>query len=173
MGDESLAFEDGRLTKSSFSDYLLIDICCSCFAFLGIMLSILAFELEFEERNPEINTVICYFLMISSIISAIISIPKYLSYIDWKIARNEFAQNETLFSSGLWFSLIIEMLFNLVHPTPFTIGIRVDITADREYLGEEELYYHVNEILIFILMLRVYFVIRTLLMQTSYFSNRS
>lgn len=60
----------------------------------------------------------------------------------------------------------------LVVPTPFTIGLRVDINADRIYLGYEELYYHVNEILGFVVMIRIYFVIRTLLMQTYYYNNR-
>lgn len=124
----------------------------------------MTYELEFEERDEDINQAICWFLFISSILSAVMSIPKYLSFIDWKINRKEFMPEDTLFSSGLWFNLLVEMLMNLVHPTPWTIGIKIDITADRIYLGEEEMYYHVNEILAFILMLRIYFVIRTILM---------
>ncbi len=79
--------------------------------------------------------------------------------------------SETLISTGEWKAMICEACLNMVFPTPWTIHIRVYF--DNEYFGLKECYYHVNEILTLILMLRVLLIFRTIIMCSKWYGNRS
>lgn len=74
-------------------------------------------------------------------------------------------------STGIIWNAVGEMTLNLVGPLPFFVHKRVYF--DCEPAGLKDLYYHVNEILSLILMLRVMLIVRTALMLSDWYSNRS
>lgn len=54
VGDEgtsSGSFENGLKTKAFYSRYLLIDQAVSAFSFLSIIIALIEYDLEFEERE--------------------------------------------------------------------------------------------------------------------------
>lgn len=63
------------------------------------------------------------------------------------------------------------MVLVLVGPLPWVVHERV--TFDSEPAGINGAYYHVNEILGLVLMLRVLLIFRTILMLSYWYNNRS
>jgi hypothetical protein len=76
-----------------------------------------------------------------------------------------------LFTTGDWFYMMLEILVIAVSPTPWTIGLRFYIENPLD--ASTPAYYHVNEILILINLLRVLLILRMALMNTYWYSNRT
>lgn len=50
-GSNSGSFEDGLKTKAFYARYILIDQAVSAFSFLSIVIALIEYDLEFEERE--------------------------------------------------------------------------------------------------------------------------
>jgi len=60
-----------------FSDYLVIEVACSCLNLLGVCVAVLEFDLEFNERNLDISETLCYVITCTSIISIALTFLRF------------------------------------------------------------------------------------------------
>ena len=73
--------------------------------------------------------------------------------------------------------LVCELLITVIHPMPWFWNIRIYfdnfMKYDTELKAFSIVYYHVNEILTLIMLLRIILIIRTLLMMSNWYCNRT
>lgn len=166
--------ENGRVTNAYFSDFLVIEEAASCFSFMGVILTVIEYDLEYEERNEEIARVICWIIFLSSIFLAFLTMMRYQAKLEWLKSRKSISDKETLLTSGMYITLLFELLVSFPHPTPFTINQRMYYSNVSVGIPDDgSFYYHVNEILSLISMIRVLFIFRTVLIATRWYNNRS
>ena len=162
------------MTNAYFSDFLVIEEAASCFSFMGVILTVIEYDLEYDERNEEIARVICWIIFLSSIFLAFLTMMRYQAKLEWLKSRKSISDKETLFTSGMYITLLFELLVSFPHPTPFTINQRMYYSNNSVGIPDDgSFYYHVNEILSLISMIRVLFIFRTVLIATRWYNNRS
>ncbi|KRX06937.1 hypothetical protein PPERSA_07100 [Pseudocohnilembus persalinus] len=169
--EEKCAFEDSKITNALFSDYIMIDVACSCLTFLGVIITVVEYDLEFDERNKNMAQTLCYFISATSVALIVLTWLRFHAFIDWQKARQIYGQKENIFTTGLIWSCLAEMLLVLVGPIPWIVHER--IYYDVGPAGLTDCYYHINEILSLIQMIRVLLIFRTLLMLSQWYNNRS
>lgn len=70
-------FEDGRETNALFSDYIVIEAACSSLNLMSVLLTVIEYDLEYDERNEYIATAMCYVITVTSIISIILTFLRF------------------------------------------------------------------------------------------------
>ncbi len=131
------------------------------------------YDLEYDERDVTIAKALCYLIFFFSLVLIFLTYMRYLGKLDWYKRKREYGSKETLYTTGLWKNTLLEATLNMIFPTPWTIHIRVYFVNRVLDIPEKTLYYHVNEILILILMIRCILLFRSLLLLTRWVNNRS
>ncbi|CAD8112935.1 unnamed protein product [Paramecium primaurelia] len=161
--------EDGKITKLQFRKFLIIEQICFIFNSIGLVLSVLQYDLEFEEEN-KISIWLLWMILISTIILLCITVLRYEQHMNWLKSRNMINHKDRLWQTDQWQPLLIELTIYLIIPYPFLRGIRVYFST---YFQETQSYYHINEILELFMLSRTVFLFRSLLAQTFWYSNRT
>ena len=88
--------------------------------------------------------------------------------------RNEMSDKANLFNTGLFKPGCIEYILVLIHPSPFLHKYKIYFVNDwAGPSGTTEIYYFVNEILSLLGIMKLFLVLRTILMYTQWYSNRA
>jgi len=99
-----------------------------------------------------------------------LTIVRFQAKLEWLKTRKVISNKSNLITSGFMVPMIIEILISAVHPMPWTWNHRVDFFNEPT---QAYAYYHLNEILLLIMLLRVLLIIRTLLMMSVWYNNRT
>ncbi|CAD8210247.1 unnamed protein product [Paramecium pentaurelia] len=161
--------EDGKITKLQFRKFLIIEQICFIFNSIGLVLSVLQYDLEFEEEN-KISIWLLWMILISTIMLLCFTVLRYEQHMNWLKSRNMISHKDRLWQTDQWQPLLIELTIYLIIPYPFLRGIRVYFST---YFQETQSYYHINEILELFMLSRTVFLFRSLLAQTFWYSNRT
>jgi hypothetical protein len=117
-----ITFENAIETNHAFSNFLIADmVICYC-AILRIMLSLIQYELgysmEIDEDLPYEHT-IKSILIICTVVDFMTSyalVVRYLMKVRWWIKKKHISELESLQSTGLWKTCIIEVLISFIGP---------------------------------------------------------
>ncbi|KAL4474749.1 hypothetical protein ABPG74_001445 [Tetrahymena malaccensis] len=170
-GDNSIGgFEDGRKTKAYYARFLLIDQAVSSFSFLSIVIAVLEYDLEFEEKEEFTAKAMLWMTFILTLGMILLTIVRFQAKLEWLKTRKVISQKSNLFTSGFFKWMLIEIVVSAVHPMPWTWQIRLYFFNEPT---QNEAYYHLNEILLLIMLLRVLLIVRTLLMMSVWYNNRT
>ncbi|KAL4449849.1 hypothetical protein ABPG74_008222 [Tetrahymena malaccensis] len=163
-------FEDGRITKAYYSRFILIDQAISSFSVLSIIIAVLEYDLEFNEREEFIAKALLYMTFLLTIGMITLTVIRYQAKLEWLKVRQAISQKANLITSGYLKSMIIEIVISAVHPMPWTWQVRLSFFNDPT---QATAYYHLNEIFLLIMLLRVLLIVRTLLTSSVWYNNRT
>ncbi|EAR86593.2 small-conductance calcium-activated potassium channel protein (macronuclear) [Tetrahymena thermophila SB210] len=170
-GDNSVGgFEDGRKTKAYYARFLLIDQAVSSFSFLSIVIAVLEYDLEFEEKDEFTAKAMLWMTFILTLGMILLTIVRFQAKLEWLKTRKVISQKSNLITSGFFKWMFIEIVVSAVHPMPWTWQIRLSFFNEPT---QGDAYYHLNEILLLIMLLRVLLIVRTLLMMSVWYNNRT
>ncbi|CAD8121239.1 unnamed protein product [Paramecium sonneborni] len=161
--------EDGKITKLQYRKFLIIEQISFILNSLGLGLSILQYDLEFQEESW-ISIWLLWMILIFTILLLIITVFRYEQQMNWLKSRKQIYSNDKLWQTNLWYPMLTELAIYLIIPYPFLRGIRVYF---YNYLQDATAYYHVNEILELFMLSRTLFLFRSLLTQTFWYGNRT
>lgn len=65
----------------------MIDVACSCLTLLGVLITVVEYDLEYDERNKESAKSLCYIITATSIALIVLTWLRFHAYIDWEKAR--------------------------------------------------------------------------------------
>ncbi|CAD8210050.1 unnamed protein product [Paramecium octaurelia] len=161
--------ENGKITKLEFRKFLIFEQICFLFNSTGLALSMLQYNLEFEEERW-ISIWLLWMILIFTILLLGFTFLRYEQHMNWQKSRNLLSKKERLWQTDLWYPMLIELSIYLIIPYPFLREIRVYFYNNFQ---EATAYYHVNEILELFMLSRIVFLFRSLLAQTFWYSNRT
>ncbi|CAD8198998.1 unnamed protein product [Paramecium octaurelia] len=162
--------EDGKITKLQFRKFLMTEQICFVFNLMGLGLSVMQYDLEFEEENEDISNCLLWIIFISTLVLLVLTVLRYQQHMNWLKSRKQISQNDRIWQTEQWYPMLIELIIYCVVPYPFTIGMRVYFYNSFQ---DATAYYHVNEILALFMITRTVFIFRTILAQTFWYSNRT
>ena len=95
---------------------------------------------------------------------------RYDLWLEWSKTVQRYTKYDTLVNTGLWKSLLLEMIICIIAPVPFLDGIKY-----KEYVAAYETWieYEVNDILLFWSFTRLYLGIRFSLYLSQFMNPRS
>ena len=137
---------------------------------IGVGLSVLVYELEFNEVNYTAMGLMLWSSFIASLLLVAMTMFRYVLRLEFKKKRNTIPEKASLWSTGEWRFMIAECLIVFIHPSPFFLGIRF---YTYTLYDNVEIYYHINDILGMIQFVRVFVIFRVILLNTYWYSNRS
>lgn len=138
----------------------------SCFA---MFMSFVSYKLEFYQKYDDRILVTCLTIqMVCSFMNFALLICKKKLIIKRMIARKELRCHIGILTYYNNTNLFLEMLFIILHPSPFLIGIRIE--QYNSLLGTY-IFYHINDYLTIILSLKACYLYTTYLINTSNFST--
>lgn len=95
---------------------------------------------------------------------------RYNLWLDWCKSVNKYTPFDTLITTGMWQSMALEMIINLIAPYPILDGCKY-IEYVSEY--ETEIIYEVNDILLYLSFARIYLAYRFCFFLTEFMNPRS
>lgn len=128
--------------------------------------------MEYTDYRTTICLTLEWCILILTGISWIFLFLRYIAYLDWKKARNELPSSESIISSGYYKSILFEMILVGIHPNPYLQSVEVSFFNEPNSL-EDVYFYHVNEILILFSLMKLPLILRTILSNTTWFTNRT
>ena len=165
------SLEDGRITKAYFDRLQMVELGTFVMSLVGIGLSILQYDLEFDDNeHKEWSVLILYVVFISSILLVIMTITRYILKLEFRDKRNGALNRSTVWETGQWKQMLAECIFVFIHPSPFFLGIKIETETSFDKV---RIYYHVNDILNIIVFLRLIVIMRVVLIHTYWYSNRA
>ena len=169
--NNDFSLEDGRITKAYFDRLQMVELGTFVMSLVGIGLSILQYDLEFDDNeHEEWSVLILYVIFISSILLVIMTITRYILKLEFRDKRNGTTNKSTVWETGEWKQMLAECIFVFIHPSPFFLGIKIETNTSYDKV---RIYYHVNDILNIIVFLRLIVIIRVVLLHTYWYSNRA
>ena len=112
------------------------------------------------------------------------TVTRYYFHLEFRKKRNIISHKETIVSTGDWVYLLLEVSLVMVIPYPWLSG-KHDTDLQLAYSSkgikvytqsltdDTQIYYHINEILSLLSMLRVGIVLRVILMTSIWNGNRA
>lgn len=84
--------------------------------------------------------------------------------------RKTIRKESTFFSSGFLSAMMVEVIILLIHPSPFLVGVEIKY---RSEINNMDLIYSVNDFLNLLVLLRIIVIVKVILMNSYWFSNRA
>ena len=157
----------------------MAEFCSFFFATLGLFLSIVIYELRLAQEKEEIieDGSLKLAIRVSLIynmactIALIISIYiRYDIWLQWSIKVGKYTQFDTLINTGIWKTMVVEMVINAIAPSPFLDGVKYkEFVADYDI----EIQYEVNDLLLYFMFNRIYLGIKCCLYVTQFMTPRA
>lgn len=170
--DEELKpeLEDGKITRSYFERVKMLEYGNLVFSLTSLGISSLQYILEYEERDQGYSYALLSVVFVCTILLIALTVIRYSMQITFNKIRKVVSKKETIWSTGQYKYMLAEMLVVSLHPSPFLVGIRVDVMNN---FYSKDIYYHLNEFLHILILLRIIIVARVILVSTMWNSNRS
>jgi potassium intermediate/small conductance calcium-activated channel subfamily N protein 2 len=164
--------EDARLTKFENSRLQLIDMGTLVLSIAGFALSLYEYDVEYDE-NPEFDyscKVALGLIFVLAILHCILLILRYIQKNNFLKARNEISNKSPYLRKEDRFPLIVEILITMCIPMPWFQNERVYYT-DKS--NDIHIFYHLNDLMCVLMLLRVYIFVRVIVGRTEYFNTRA
>jgi hypothetical protein len=171
---ESGGILDQRRINEIFVRLKISEIISLYFAMLGIGCGIIDYEISYDDTKDDEKArriTLSSLCVVSSICLVIALLFRYrLTLLLFK-ARGFYSKYDTLVNTGLYKSLIVEIVVNVITPMPFLW----DITYSESYSDySTDVNYRVNDILLLIMCIfRIYLLIRASLTLSHFMDTRS
>ena len=110
-----------------------------------------------------------YFLLIILNL-VILTIIRHKLYLSWMKSKKMRISKDSLWSSGQWKWLLVDVVIILLIPYPFFDNIKINNCNEFENIGT---FYLMNDLMSMVMFVRVIVVARVLLSNSSYYSNSS
>lgn len=116
--------------------------------------------------------------------SALMTVVRYIFHLEFKKRRNLISSKESLWSTGAYKYLLLEIMVIFIIPYPWLDGKKmhfklrkISFVGIRVYMrsldGDITIYYHINEILGLFNMIRLGIVLRVVLLTSVWNTNRA
>eukprot|EP01017_Pseudomicrothorax_dubius_P048779 TRINITY_DN8950_c0_g1_i4.p1 TRINITY_DN8950_c0_g1~~TRINITY_DN8950_c0_g1_i4.p1 ORF type:complete len:474 (+),score=51.89 TRINITY_DN8950_c0_g1_i4:80-1501(+) len=162
--------EDGRISYAYFSKWKMIEVAALVFTALTLGVSVLEYEIEFNNVNDSLQYKMLWIISICTLILVAITVMRYRALLEYQKSRNLIDHREGLYSTGLYKTMMKEILLTIPHPNPFLMGITFKMkTAYKDIEAEHT----VNEVLNILQLGRVVIIFRVLLIFSHFFSSSS
>lgn len=151
---------------------MVAEFCSFFFATLGLLLSILVYELRLQ-KGSDLGTIKLAAKVYETTCTVFLSVSIFIRYdlwLKWAKTVDMYTQFDTLVNTGLWKYLIYEMGICFLAPYPFFDGLKYRESVDAFEISVE---YEINDILLLFSFSRLYLFIRFLLYMTQFMSPRS
>mmetsp|Transcript_8536 Transcript_8536/g.13177 ORF Transcript_8536/g.13177 Transcript_8536/m.13177 type:complete len:97 (+) Transcript_8536:665-955(+) len=90
----------------------------------GLLMSIILYELRIKELNTTFaSDMVLIYNMFCTICLCISQYIRYDLWLTWSKSVNKFTEYDTLVTTGLWRSLLFEILISVIAPYPFLNGV--------------------------------------------------
>eukprot|EP01017_Pseudomicrothorax_dubius_P037983 TRINITY_DN5636_c0_g1_i5.p1 TRINITY_DN5636_c0_g1~~TRINITY_DN5636_c0_g1_i5.p1 ORF type:complete len:394 (+),score=93.45 TRINITY_DN5636_c0_g1_i5:76-1257(+) len=167
--ESSGGFENGRVSFAYFQKWMLIELGISVLTILILGLSVIQYEMEFDEViSQSLQGMILWVIFALEIILLFMTYIRYVAFLEFQKKRNVILNEENLISSGLYIDMLQEFLILLPHPNPFLHSVKFKMV--NQALGST--YEHnVNEIMNLFQLLKVMVIIRVVLMLSTFFTT--
>ncbi|CAD8158445.1 unnamed protein product [Paramecium octaurelia] len=167
--------EDGRVTNLYFLKFEFMEKVCFVFNLVGIILAAIQYELEFEEYDSDdpfrdISQWLLWMIAGSTLLLIYFTYYRYQTKIQWLKSRGVIGPREKFYDINENFYMIIEIVIYCLIPLSFTETMRISFYNVAQ---GAEAYYHINEMLTLLMVVRVIYLYRTVLTLTFWASNRT
>ena len=150
---------------------MVAEFCSFFFATLGLLLSILVYELRIA-KGSDLGTIKLAALIYEVACTIFLVCSIYIRYdlwLQWAKTVEMYTQFDTLVNTGLWKYLMMEILACIIAPMPFFDGLKY---YENVSAYETSIEYEINDILLYVSFIRMYLMIRYLLYMTQFMSPR-
>jgi len=168
--DEPKAFENGSLSKVKFQRFQVMDMSTGIIAMIGTFLTIMAYDLEFEQRDIKLLKTLLWMIFASTLIAIFLNVFTLLERIEYLKVKKMLPSDANIKNTGGIWVLLLETFTLLLQPYPFTRDLRINMTNVFENLSY---YYDLNDLLSLLIVLRVYIILRFIINTTLYRSPRA
>ncbi|EAR85675.3 small-conductance calcium-activated potassium channel protein (macronuclear) [Tetrahymena thermophila SB210] len=161
--------EDARETKFYFEKMRQLDLCRLTLMVQAQAVAILDYEIEFQDKNQYYANWFLYIILICSIILIIMTYFSYEAKNQFIIATKQAGKQTTIFNSGQWKLMLLEMLVFVVFPQPWFSDIKLYFFVDYYQI---QVYHYLNEILLLFMLFRFFVMAKIVLMNTQWYSEK-
>jgi hypothetical protein len=121
--------EDIRISSAAYRQIRIGEFVSVVFTLVGILSSIISSEVQFYMRADwelikDDAKSLNYVSMASTLILAISLIANAQMWIRWKVHKHVFNSKDTIFNTGMYKTIMAEILILLVQPYPFLDGVK-------------------------------------------------
>ncbi|KAL4447127.1 hypothetical protein ABPG74_013979 [Tetrahymena malaccensis] len=161
--------EDARETKFYFEKMRQLDLCRLTLMVQAQAVAILDYEIEFQDKNQYYADWFLYIILVCSIILIIMTYFSYEAKNQFIIATKQVGKQTTIFNSGQWKLMLLEMLVFVVFPQPWFSDIKLYFFVDYYQI---QVYHYLNEILLLFMLFRFFVMAKIVLMNTQWYSEK-
>eukprot|EP00347_Sterkiella_histriomuscorum_P002571 403367638 len=161
---------DVRISNQYYNKIIVSEYATVFFATFGMILSVFLFEMK-DDRNIRTtrDSILSYnvFCTVGSMLSIYM---RYDLYLQWNTSRGLLSEYDTLWNTGRYKGLILEVLLVVIAPYPGLYDVYY-----VEYNKQFNTYitYDVNDFLLFFSFIRIYFLARFCMVITQFMNPRS
>ena len=117
-----------------------------------------------------VNELLLYLCNLITLLLIFLTITRYKIWMVFLVSKKMKSQKESIFTRGEGISsLLFEILIIIPHPTTFFFDKKINFKSR----DTTDIFYKYNEICNLLQLLRIYIVIRYLLLKSEYMSNRA
>ena len=142
-------------------------------ALFGFFCGAISYDISFSEDKDKLEQQHEFLLVICTISTLLLGCSvfwKHYTVLRWQKACGIFAKEHNLYSAGRFWSVLIEVVVNLVHPNLWCKELDVTVKND---VYDVDVDYGVNSILCIIMLIRGYHLFRAMIIKDIYFSTRA
>jgi len=169
--------EDIRISGSAYKQVRIGEFISIVFTLCGVLSAIMASEVKFmlgeEKIASEINALNSINMSATALLGVSIVANAKLE-LQWKQHKHIYNNYDTLWNTDIWKGLVIEIAIIFVQPYPFFNKLKYreyNNNVSAEYVNAE---YEINDILLCcMILLRSYFITRSLMKLTPYTEPRA
>lgn len=171
--DENSGLENVRVSNKAYAQTKVNDFICSLLAAISTGCCIVSEELNYynkEEAGDESDMLLYFSLGITGFLIIFIIID-YALLIRWMQTKLLLTEIDNICTTGLWKTMVFECVLVLIQPLPWLKSYNYEEEFNSTTIGIE---FPVNDVLIFFMvMIRLYMPIRTILSQSFYTDPRA
>jgi len=158
------------MTNVHYIRVMVFEFISVFFATYGLTLSIIIYESKDSPTFEKHESILLYYNAFCTFALVLSTFLKYKVYNAWFVSRGLHTEFDTLFSTGWWRPLSIEMLMLLVSPYPYLYNYKYTEYLDSYGLMIE---YKLNDLLMCFGFVRIYILLRCLLVASKFMNPRS
>lgn len=171
-------FMDGRESSDLYQKIQIYDVFQLVIGLIGTALCwksvsfllIIKYNLEYYETDLEMSKLFLNFNLVLTFLACLLEFFKVSNQLQLRQLSGNIGIKENVFSSGCWKKYIKTCAIFFIHPYPFLVGNKYFV-FNRKI--QKEIYYHYNDALSVLSLIKVVFLFKFTLDLTKWKSNRS
>lgn len=172
------ALEDEHLTTQYFNKIKVDEIIAFLFASLSIGSGFLNHEIKYcgepctshSELTVTVETFCLFSVSIGVVLFIISSIFRYINYFRLYRSALYINQRTSFFQTPLWIHATIEIILCIIHPN---LLFKKSYFKTRKSWNILEVEYCVNDMLLLVLLIRLFYLVKMIVFNTSFYSARA